>query len=106
LLFIFFHFKQFNHFNCVSKFISLDPKGVDTLYFQLFNNYNTHFIEKNKKFLENFEKCQGDCKAMAIIAAFVDYQSRLSEAQQKISSGKSDGNWKLYNRKKTMLRIH
>ncbi len=46
-------------------------------------NYNTHFIQNNKNFLEAIEKCQGDCKAMAIIAAFA-----LQSSSAKYSIGK------------------
>ena len=68
-------------------------------------NYNTHFIEKNKNFLEDIEKCQGDCKAMAIIAAFVDYHNRINQAQQNIQSDKNTNDWKLCNRKNSMTRL-
>ena len=68
-------------------------------------NYNTHFIEKNKEFLENRKKCQEDCKAVAIIAAFVDYNNRLIEAQTKIAPGREGSNWKSCGKKKSMLRL-
>jgi acetyl-CoA carboxylase biotin carboxylase subunit len=68
-------------------------------------NYNTHFIEKNKKFLEDQNKCTGDCKAMAIIAAFIDYQTRLDKVKNNIAGQKRDNNWKSCNRKKSMLRL-
>lgn len=68
-------------------------------------NYNTHFIEKNKNFLEEIEKCQGDCKAMAIIAAFVDYHNRLLYAKQSIQSNKNANEWKIINRKSSMFRL-
>jgi acetyl-CoA carboxylase biotin carboxylase subunit len=68
-------------------------------------NYNTHFIEKNKNFLEDVEKCQGDCKAMAIIAAFVDYHNRILQAQQNIQSNTNTSEWKLCNRKNSMSRL-
>ncbi len=68
-------------------------------------NYNTHFIDKNKNFLEDVEKCQGDCKAMAIIAAFVDYHNRILQAQQNIQSNTNTSEWKLCNRKNSMSRL-
>jgi acetyl-CoA carboxylase biotin carboxylase subunit len=67
--------------------------------------YNTHFIEKNKSFLEDIEKCQGDCKAMAIIAAFIDHHNRMLQAQQSIQSNKNTSEWKLCNRKQSMSRM-
>jgi acetyl-CoA carboxylase biotin carboxylase subunit len=68
-------------------------------------NYNTHFIENNKNFLEEQDKCQGDCKAIAIIAAFIDYHNRISQAQLKVAQNTSGNNWKLSNRKKSMFRV-
>jgi len=68
-------------------------------------NYNTHFIEKNKSFLEDKETCQGDCKAMAIIAAFIDYHNRIAQTQQRVAQVKSGNEWKAKNRKKNLLRM-
>ncbi|MCD4788972.1 MAG: acetyl-CoA carboxylase biotin carboxylase subunit, partial [Bacteroidales bacterium] len=68
-------------------------------------NYNTHFIEKNKKFLEEEDKNDGNGKAMAIIAAFIDYNNRLEQAQQKITPSQKISNWKSSGRKKSMLRL-
>lgn len=68
-------------------------------------NYNTHFIEKNKSFLEEKDICKGDCKAIAIIAAFIDYHNRIEKAQQNISTGNTSSSWKLSNRKKSMFKI-
>jgi len=68
-------------------------------------NYNTHFIEKNKLFLEDENKCTGDCKAMAIIAAFIDYNNRLEKVKNNIATKSEDNNWKTCNRKRSMLRL-
>ena len=67
--------------------------------------YNTNFIEKNKAYLQEKERCTGDCKAMAIIAAFIDYNNKLMEAQHKVSSGKETNIWRLSNRKNSLSRI-
>ncbi|MBM3434732.1 MAG: acetyl-CoA carboxylase biotin carboxylase subunit [Bacteroidetes bacterium] len=67
--------------------------------------YNTHFIEKNKSFLEEKESCVGDCKAMAIIAAFIDYHNRIAQTQQRVAQVKSGNEWKAKNRKKNLLRM-
>ena len=67
--------------------------------------YNTHFIEKNRKFLEEADKCKGDCKAMAIIAAFVDYNKQLAKAQPITASSGGTNGWKAFNRRKTMMRF-
>lgn len=68
-------------------------------------NYNTHFIEKNLDFLMDRDKCEGDCQAMAIIAAFYDYNSRLKEASRKIVEGEKINAWKSCGRKKNVLRF-
>jgi len=68
-------------------------------------NYNTHFIEKNKVFLEDIEKCEGDCKAIAIIAAFIDYSNRIEQAEGTTASGKKESNWKACGRRKSMNRL-
>lgn len=68
-------------------------------------NYNTHFIEKNKSFLEEKESCVGDCKAMAIIAAFIDYNNRIAQSQQRVAQVKSGNEWKAKNRKMNLLRM-
>ncbi|MEZ5083817.1 MAG: acetyl-CoA carboxylase biotin carboxylase subunit [Bacteroidales bacterium] len=68
-------------------------------------SYNTHFIEKNKKYLEESNKCKGDCKAMAIIAAFVDYNKKLAEVKPVGSPASEINGWKSCNRKKSMLRF-
>ena len=68
-------------------------------------NYNTHFIEKNKKALEEGDRCKGECKAMAIIAAFVDYNNKLESVKPKTNSSGNSNGWKLYNRRKNMVRF-
>lgn len=68
-------------------------------------NYNTHFIEKNKKFLEQSDQCKGDCKAMAIIAAFVDYQYRLEKAQPSGGIAGTQNKWKTAGRRMNLQRL-
>lgn len=68
-------------------------------------NYNTQFIEENSKYLQEEDKCKGDCKAMAIIAAFIDYNSKLEEVQSKNPVQESRSGWKSCGRKKSMLRL-
>jgi acetyl-CoA carboxylase biotin carboxylase subunit len=68
-------------------------------------NYNTQFIEKNSKYLQEQAKCKGDCKAMAIIAAFVDYNNKLAEVQSRSPVQESRSGWKECGRKKSMLRL-
>jgi len=68
-------------------------------------NYNTHFIDKNKSYLEAGDKCKGDCKAIAIIAAFIDYNNRLSEVQTNNPESKVTSNWKRSGRRNGMTRL-
>ncbi|MCD4682529.1 MAG: acetyl-CoA carboxylase biotin carboxylase subunit [Bacteroidales bacterium] len=68
-------------------------------------NYNTHFIEKNHAFLQDVDKCDGDCKAMAIIAAFIDHTNRIAGAQSTGTSGSDGSNWKSCGRRKSMIRL-
>jgi len=68
-------------------------------------NYNTHFIEKNRAFLEQKDQCKGDCKAMAIIAAFIDYQNRLASAQQNNGIKPCAVGWKSAGRRMSLQRL-
>jgi acetyl-CoA carboxylase, biotin carboxylase subunit len=68
-------------------------------------NYNTHFIEKNKKFLEEKDQCKGDCKAMAIIAAYIDYQNRLAFAMQNNGIKNCSVGWRSLGRRMNLQRL-
>lgn len=68
-------------------------------------NYNTHFIEKNKAVLEEADKCKGDCKAIAIIAAFIDYNNRLERVKIEDAGADSGSNWKRSGRRNNMYRL-
>jgi acetyl-CoA carboxylase, biotin carboxylase subunit len=68
-------------------------------------NYNTHFIENNKAFLEEKDQCKGDCKAMAIIAAFIDYQNRITAAQQNNKTKSGAIGWRSFGRKMSLQRF-
>ncbi len=68
-------------------------------------NYNTHFIEKNKKYLEDGDKCKGDCKAIAIISAFIDYNNRLEEVDPESGESGAVSSWKRSGRKSGMMRL-
>ena len=67
--------------------------------------YNTQFIEKNKDILMEEDKCDGDCKNVAIIAAFIDYQNRLKEVKDRIHPNNLNSNWKIFGRKKNITRL-
>jgi acetyl-CoA carboxylase biotin carboxylase subunit len=66
--------------------------------------YNTHFIENNKGVLEQPDKCKGDCKAIAIIAAFIDYNNRLAQVKAEPEESVAGSNWKLAGRRGAMNR--
>jgi acetyl-CoA carboxylase, biotin carboxylase subunit len=68
-------------------------------------NYDTHFIENNMAYLMEREKCEGDCRAMALIAAFVDYNERLKEVATGIAGSQKTSNWKACGRKRNILRM-
>jgi acetyl-CoA carboxylase biotin carboxylase subunit len=68
-------------------------------------NYNTHFIEKNKVLLEQSDKCKGDCKAVAIIAAFIDYNNRLATVGNNNQNRTETSNWKRTGRRNAMSRL-
>ena len=67
--------------------------------------YNTHFIEKNASRLNAEGECKGDCKAMAIIAAFVHYETKLSNGSKNGLAQNGISGWKSCGRKKSMIRI-
>lgn len=67
-------------------------------------NYDTTFIEKNEKFLKKKEKCSKKCEDVAIIAAFVDYQTKIRNANNGHSLHKDD-KWKSFGRNRSLNRL-
>jgi acetyl-CoA carboxylase biotin carboxylase subunit len=69
--------------------------------------YNTHFIEDNIKFLLEEPECAYECENLALIAAFVDYTTKLNEIEQTMSpvSGHAGKEWKDYGRRIATRRI-
>lgn len=67
--------------------------------------YNTHFIEKNEKFLFAGEVCDHQCRDIAIITAFVNYLDKISKCKIASASRNDNGNWKNYGRKKALGRL-
>lgn len=68
-------------------------------------NYNTHFIEKNMDDLMENKGEGGDWESIAAIAAFVDYNNKLSALQPKKTGGQMTNNWKAYGRQRIRIRI-
>jgi len=69
--------------------------------------YNTHFIEDNIKFLLTEPECAFECENLALIAAFVEYTSRLNEIEQTMSlaSSRHGSDWKEFGRRQAAWRI-
>ena len=69
--------------------------------------YNTHFIENNLKFLLSSTECAEDCENLALIAAFVDYTTRLREIEQTMvpESGRHGSDWKTSGRRQAAWRL-
>lgn len=69
--------------------------------------YNTHFIEDNIDFLMTDPECAYECENLALIAAFVDYTSRLHDIEQTVSpaSSRHGSDWKEFGRRLAAWRL-
>lgn len=69
--------------------------------------YNTHFIEKNLKFLLNESACEAACEDLALIAVFAAYKEKLEEIEQTIAKGTvhHGSDWKQFGRRLAAYRI-
>ena len=69
--------------------------------------YNTHFIEKNLKFLLNESACEAECEDLALIAVFAAYKEKLEEIEQTIAKGTvhHGSDWKQFGRRLAAYRI-
>lgn len=69
--------------------------------------YNTHFIEKNIKFLLNESACEAECEDLALIAVFAAYKMKLEEIEQTIAQGtvRHGSDWKQFGRRLAAYRI-
>jgi acetyl-CoA carboxylase biotin carboxylase subunit len=69
--------------------------------------YNTHFIEDNMKFLMAETECAYDCESLALIAAFVEYTTKLNEIQQTMSpvTAHAGSEWKEFGRRLATRRL-
>lgn len=69
--------------------------------------YNTHFIEKNKKYLMTSEKSKGNFKEMALIATAFDYLNKTEKTKSKSVYDSNRSNWKDFGRIRSVRRsIH
>lgn len=67
--------------------------------------YNTHFIDDNIEFLTSRQECDRVCEDLAVITAFLDYQSQLSKAAAGSLKSHEPSRWKVYGRHSGMYRI-
>lgn len=68
-------------------------------------NYTTHFIEENMDHLLHYkDDCADDCEDMAIIAAFLEYNYRMTKASPKEMTALKN-NWKDYSRIRSVLKL-
>jgi len=67
--------------------------------------YNTHFVEDHKKLLLETERCDKQCEDVAIITAFIDYNSKLKKSPIGDTSACEPGkSWKEFGRRKGVQR--
>ena len=67
--------------------------------------YNTHFIEKNNKFLMTPGKHDAKIEDVAIIAAYVDYLDKLENLQTAVHAKNDKNNWKNCGRRLSFNRF-
>ena len=67
--------------------------------------YNTHFIEKNHKFLTEEKVCDDMCEDVAIMAVMAAYMARQEEASPSRPMGTRGNLWKEYGRRRSLLRL-
>jgi len=69
--------------------------------------YNTHFIEKNLKFLLAETECDLYCEDLALIATFVDYTEKLEKVRLTIAKATSrhGSDWKQFGRRQAAYRL-
>jgi acetyl-CoA carboxylase biotin carboxylase subunit len=69
--------------------------------------YNTHFIEKNSKFLHANTECDMYCEDLALIATFIDYQEKLEQVRMTIdqSTARHGSDWKQFGRRQSAYRL-
>ncbi|MEI6889104.1 MAG: acetyl-CoA carboxylase biotin carboxylase subunit [Bacteroidales bacterium] len=79
-------------------------KIMDTRDF-IEGKYNTHFIENNEAALHASRPCGIECEDMAIMAAFIDYITKMESIQPPRYTDELGSNWKDFGRKRNVLRL-
>lgn len=67
-------------------------------------DYTTHFIDENKAFLMDEDKCADICEDMVIITAFLEYLEKIEKASPKEMTALKN-NWKDYSRIRSVLKL-
>ena len=69
--------------------------------------YNTHFIEKNLKFLLAETECDMYCEDLALIATFVDYRNKLEKVTLTVDKAtvRHGSDWKQFGRRLAAYRL-
>ncbi len=67
-------------------------------------DYTTHFIDENLEHLLKSHPCADDCEDIVIIAAFLEYLSRIRKASPKEMTALKN-NWKDYSRIRSVLKL-
>jgi acetyl-CoA carboxylase biotin carboxylase subunit len=69
--------------------------------------YNTHFIEKNQKFLLANTECDMYCEDLALIATYIDHKHKLEKVRLTISKATvhHGSDWKQFGRRQAAYRL-
>lgn len=69
--------------------------------------YNTHFIEKNLRFLLADTECDLYCEDLALIATYIDYMDKLEQVRMTIDNAtvRHGSDWKQYGRRHAAYRL-
>ncbi len=78
-------------------------KIMDTPDFKS-GKYDTHFIEKNKAYLEIGEPCELECQDIAMFVAYLDFMKK-QEYKVRDNVTNKPSPWKEFGKKRNMLRF-
>ncbi len=67
--------------------------------------YDTHFIENNLDFLLQKENRDFDCEEIAMIAAYLEYNSFLEKIKPQTNFSNQQNKWKDFGRKKGLMKL-
>ena len=71
----------------------------------LSGNYDTGFIEKNSDQLFSRQDCNIQCQDVAMVVAYVDYLTRLTQHHPAVTQKNGESGWKKYGRSKAVNRL-